>query len=448
MMLGSKDTKRIDKMENTREIVLEGLLAVEKELSFSNKLVSDILDKYDYLDSRDKAFIKRVFEGTIERKIELDYHIDNLASVPVRKMKPLMRCLVRMSAYQILYMDNVPDSAAINEAVKLAKKRKFANLSGFVNGVLRNLSRNKEQLPWPDKKKVPVKYLSVRYSVPEWIAVKWMDIYGFEETESLLASLLEIHPVSIRFRKNMPETERSELVSKMKEMGVELQVDSRLPYIYKATHLESIRELPGFEEGAFVIQDISSCLAIESACIKEGDFVIDACASPGGKSLLASEMAGASGRVISRDVSEAKLERIDENTERMQADNITSQVWDATEFDAEYEEKADVLILDVPCSGLGILGKKRDIKYNATPEGLDELVKLQRQIVDASWKYIKKGGKMIYSTCTINQDENAGQIKWICEHLPFEIVTEPCQLLPHQDNCDGFFYTVLKRKSD
>lgn len=432
-------------MENTREIVLEGLLTVEKELSFSNKLVSDILDKYDYLDPRDKAFIKRVFEGTIERKIELDYHINNLASVPVRKMKPMIRCIVRMAAYQILYMDNVPDSAAINEAVKLAKKRKFANLSGFVNGILRNLSRQKEELKWPDKKKNPVEYLNVRYSVPEWLVEKWLARFGFEDTESLLASLLEIHPVSLRFRSNMKDEEREDYVSRIKALGVELEQDSRLKYVYRASHLDNIRELPGYEEGAFVIQDVSSCLAVEAAEIKPGDFVVDACASPGGKTLLASEKTGETGRVISRDISEAKLVRIDENIERMQANNISAQVWDASVFDAELEEKADVLILDVPCSGLGILGKKRDIKYNATPEGLAELSGIQKSIVEASWRYVRKGGTLLYSTCTINPDENEKMVEWICSKLPFSVKKGPVQLLPNKDGCDGFFYTVLSR---
>ena len=432
-------------MENTREIVLEGLLTVEKELSFSNKLVSDILDKYDYLDPRDKAFIKRLFEGTTERRIELDYHINNLASVPVRKMKPLIRCIMRMSAYQILYMDNVPDSAAINEAVKLAKKRKFANLSGFVNGVLRNLSREKENLKWPDAKKDAVTYLNVRYSIPEWIVEKWLGLYGFDETEKLLASLLEIHPVSLRFRSNMTDSEREELVKKIEALGVDLKQDDRLKYVYRAQHLENIRELPGYDDGAFVVQDVSSCLAVEAAGIKENDLVIDACASPGGKSLLASEKTGKGGRVISRDISEAKLVRIDENAERMQADNIASQVWDASVFDTSLEEKADVLILDVPCSGLGILGKKRDIKYNATTEGLKDLADIQKSIVKASWKYVKKGGTLLYSTCTINPDENEKNVEWICREFPFSIEKGPVQLLPHKDDCDGFFYTVLKR---
>lgn len=434
------------KMENTREIITDGLLTLVRESIYSNQLISDILDKYDYLEPRDKAFIKRVFEGTIERQIELDYYINSLSSLPVNKMKPLMRCLIRMSAYQILYMDSVPDSAAINEAVKLAKKRKFANLSGFVNGVLRNLSRSKDNLELPKADKEPVKYLSIKYSVPEWIAEKWLGVYGFEDTRKILEALLAVHPVSIRFMSKLSEEKRDWYVKEIEAKGVELVQNKQLPYVYAASKLEGIAALPGYEEGAFIIQDVSSCLAVEAIGIKEGDFVIDACAAPGGKSMLAAELAGETGKVLSRDLSDNKVDKINENFERVGIKNARAQVWDASRFDEELEEKADVLILDVPCSGLGILGKKRDIKYNATPEGLEELSRLQWEIVSASYRYVKKGGKLLYSTCTINSGENEKQVERIVRELPFEIEKGPVQLLPGTDECDGFFYTVLKRK--
>ncbi|MCR4616984.1 MAG: 16S rRNA (cytosine(967)-C(5))-methyltransferase RsmB [Lachnospiraceae bacterium] len=432
-------------MEQTREIVLDGLLTFEKELSFSNKLINDILDKYDYLEARDKAFIKRLFEGCVERRIELDYHIGSFSSLPVNKMKPLIRNLLRMGTYQILYMDNIPDRAAINEAVSLAKKRGFSKLSGFVNAILRKVSSNKENLSFPDSKKEPVRYLSVKYSVPEWICEKWMKEYGNEEAEKILESLLLIRPVSIRFKRDLSPERIDELVSKMQESGVSLEKDDRLSYVYRATHIEGIKSLPGYEDGLFAVQDISSSLAIEALEIKEGDTVYDACAAPGGKSILAAEIAGSTGRVISNDVSEDKVALIEENALRMKAGNITARVFDATDFDGDMEEKADCLILDVPCSGLGILGKKRDIKYNASPDGLKELSDLQFKIVNASYKYVKKGGKLLYSTCTINKNENEKQIERICDKLPFKVVKGPVQLLPHRDNCDGFFYCVLER---
>ncbi len=426
--------------------MLDGLLTFEKELCFSNKLINDILDKYDYLETRDKAFIKRLFEGCVERRIELDHHIGNFSSVPVKKLKPLIRNLLRMGVYQILYMDNIPDSAAINESVKLAKKRGFSKLSGFVNAVLRNISRGKENLKYPDKDKDFCKYVSVKYSVPEWICEKWIGTYGKEETEKILAALLEIHPVSLRFKRNLSPEELKNAVKAIEDTGAVLTGDKRLSYIYRAEHVEGIRNLPGYEEGLFTVQDISSCLAIEAAGINPGDIVYDACAAPGGKSILASEITGEKGHVFSRDLSKEKIPKIEENIERMQANNIEAKAFDATETDEEMVGKADVLLLDVPCSGLGILGKKRDIKYNASPDGLDEIAKIQWDILLASHKYVKAGGRLLYSTCTINPEENEKQVERICKELPFKLIGETHQLLPGKDDCDGFFYAVLERQ--
>ena len=168
--------------ENTREIVLDTLLEMERNKVFSHQLLKSVLDKYDYLDGQEKRFIKRLAEGCIERRIELDYCIEQYSSVKVNKMKPLIRCLMRMGTYQILYMDSVPDSAACNEAVKLAGKRKFTNLKGFVNGVLRKIAANKDNIPMPDAKKAPVEYLTVKYSMPAWIVEMWLQDYGMETT--------------------------------------------------------------------------------------------------------------------------------------------------------------------------------------------------------------------------------------------------------------------------
>ncbi len=432
-------------MENIREIVLDGLLTFEKELCFSNKLIKDILDKYDYLEPRDKAFIKRLFEGCVERRTELDYHIERFSSLPVKKMKPIIRNLLRMGVYQVIYMDSVPDSAAINEAVKLSKKRGFSKLSGFVNANLRNVSRNKDELIWPDREKNCIKYLSVRYSVPEWICRKWTDIYGAEETERLLSGLLEIHPVTLRFRSDLSADEIEKAVNGIEKTGARLTKDDRFDNVYLAFGIDGVGNLPGYNEGLFTVQDVSSVIAVTSAGISEGDLVYDACASPGGKSILAAELAGKTGRIVSCDISESKVDRILENAGRMGVQNLTARVFDASVSDEEYAGKADVLILDVPCSGLGILGKKRDIKYNASPDGLKELTSLQWNIISACAGYVKKGGRLLYSTCTINPDENEKQVEKICSELPFRQCGKTVQLLPHRDKCDGFFYAVLER---
>ncbi|MBQ4537193.1 MAG: 16S rRNA (cytosine(967)-C(5))-methyltransferase RsmB [Lachnospiraceae bacterium] len=465
--------------ENTREIVLDILLSIEKEKVFSNQLIKAVLDKYDYLDVRDKRFIKRVTEGTIERQIELDYHLNHFSKVPVNKMKPLIRCLMRMSAYQLLYMDSVPDSAVCNEACKLAQKRKFHQLKGFVNGVLRSLAKNKENLTLPDRKTSEAEYLSVAYSMPKWLVEFWLEQYGSDGTEKLLAGLLAVHPVVLRFRTDMPETEVAELLDEMQNGGAGVQKSRYLPYLYMVENVDGIASLPGYEEGAFTVQDVSSALAVEAAGIQSGDLVLDICAAPGGKTMLAAEKAA---KVRSRDVSERKVDIICENLERMKIENVETEVFDATNTDEAFVEKADVVLMDVPCSGLGILGKKRDIKYHVTPESLKEIVTLQKQIVQSSWQYVKPGGTLLYSTCTINPAENEEMVKWILEEFPFEIVPKEevlpkdlweklqaelqaetmqngqtnhpvlgnnaygVQLLPGFTETDGFYFAKLRRK--
>ena len=408
--------------ENIRELALEVLLALEKkETEFSSRLITDVLDKYDYLEGRDKAFFKRLTEGTIERQLELDYYLNAFSSVPVNKMKPLVRCLLRLGVYQVLYMDNVPDSAACNEACKLAAKRGFGNLKGFVNGVLRNISRSKGSLPLPDEGREPVKYFSVKYSMPEWLVELWMDEYGRKITEKILEGLLKIHPVSLRFRTDMSDAGRKECIKRFREQGMELTPGGYLPYCFflgsaADGHVDNIRRLPGYEEGSFTVQDVSSALAVEAAGLTAGDFVIDVCAAPGGKSLLAAEKAG---RVLARDVSEEKTGLIRGNAERMRAENIEIQVFDGQQTDEELMGRADAVFLDVPCSGFGVIGKKRDIKYRVTREDLESLVELQRRIVTASAGYVKPGGTLVYSTCTIHRAENEDMVRFIIGELGF-----------------------------
>lgn len=464
-------------MENVREIVLDVLLTLEKDGGMSHRLIGNVLNKYDYLDAKDKRFIKRVSEGTLERRIELDYYLDHFSSLPVRKMKPLIRNLLRMSAYQILYMDTVPDSAVCNEACKLAERRKFQNLKGFVNGVLRKVSREKESLPLPDREKDFSLFLCVKYSMPEVITKAWLSEYGEALTEKILQGLLEIHPVSLRVNESLSETEVIEVKERIEKSGAKTE---RSPYdarIMLARDLEGAESLPDFCKGNLTVQDASSVLAVKMAGIKKGDLVVDACAAPGGKSILASELTGEEGHVISGDVSPQKTEKILENVTRMGRNNIEVRVWDARQPETDLIGKADVLLLDVPCSGLGVMGKKRDVKYHVTEEGLSSLDGLQKEILAGATRYVKPGGILLYSTCTIRSQENRDAVRWILENLPFEPVSmetelpavilagvleekqafrgekaswENCmvQILPGVLEMDGFFFAKLRRKMD
>lgn len=427
--------------ENTREIVLDALLEMERNKVYSHKLLKAVLDKYDYLDVQDKRFMKRLAEGCIERKLELDYYLDSFSTVPVSKMKPLIRCLLRMGVYQIVYMDSVPASAACNECVKLAAKRKFTNLKGFVNGVLRKIAANADSLPLPNRQDAE-KYLSVKYSVPLWLVQMWLKDYSEETVVTFLDGMMKVHPVSIRFCTDFSEQERERYISLWEKAGATVKQIKELPYMYTVEGIEGVATLQGFQEGVFTVQDISSALSVEAAGIGHKDVCMDICAAPGGKTMLAAEKAS---KVISRDVSEYKVDLIMENCNRMRlTDKVEVQVWDATVLDERYKEKADVVLMDVPCSGLGVLGKKRDIKYNVTPESLESLMQLQKQIVDNSWQYVKRGGTLLYSTCTIHKDENENMSKWICENYPF-VLEEEKQILPGFMEADGFYYARLRR---
>ena len=452
---------------NIRELILEMLIEILEQDGYSHLVIRSVLDKYNYMESRDKAFMKRVTEGTLERLIQIDYVLNHFSKVPVTKMKPLIRNLLRLSVYQILFMDSVPDSAVCNEAVKLAGKRGFRSLSGYVNGVLRNIARNKTDLPYPDKEKEPMAYASVQYSMPEWIVQLWLEAYGKEQTKTMLENLLKEHPVSVRVRESLTEDERKEWLSKLSERGVQWEQHPYLRNAYVLKDTEGVGGLPGYEEGLFTVQDISSMLAVESTGIRnmspegmEEVKVLDVCAAPGGKSLYVADLLGNKGRVVARDLTEYKVSLIRENIDRLKIENVKEQIWDALLMDEEWKEKADVVIADLPCSGLGIMGKKRDIRYRSKPEKLKELEELQKQILSVVWQYVKPGGILIYSTCTIHPGENEKMVEWFTGQYPF--ITESLtpylpkalhetadkgyiQLMPGIHETDGFFFARLRR---
>ncbi|MCD7750885.1 MAG: 16S rRNA (cytosine(967)-C(5))-methyltransferase RsmB [Lachnospiraceae bacterium] len=447
---------------NTRELAVELLMSVEKEEGFSSDLIRDTLNKYDYLDRRDKAFLKRLTEGCIEKQLYLDFILNQYSNTPVRKMKPFIHVLLRSGVYQILFMDQVPDRAAINEAVKLAGRRNFSNLKGFVNGVLRSVStaNANHTLPAPSRENL-TEYLSVTHSVPAWLVEKWRQDLGDEMTEQMLLAFEEPQPVTIRLREFMTVEECEEVLSLMRKQGVEVKRHSYLPYAYCLTNLEGVHRLAGYQQGLFAVQDISSMLCVEAAGIREGDFVLDVCAAPGGKACLAADKTGKNGRVLARDVSDLKLSAVEENAGRLQIDWLSVQLFNAVEYDESMEGKADVVLADLPCSGLGILGKKQDIRYHVTPESLLELQSLQRQILDVAVRYVKPGGALIYSTCTIDPLENEDNRDYIIRELGLEPESiEPylpeqlrrestkdgyIQLLPGQDASDGFFISRFRK---
>lgn len=432
---------------NSREIILDILLEISGQNEYSNILITAVLNKYDYLEPREKAFIKHVAEGTLERRIQIDYVLDRYSKVPVRKMKPLIRELLRMSVYQILFMENVPDAAVCNEAVKLAKKRRLQTLQGYVNGVLRTIVREKDKIPYPERDKDIVRYFSIYYSMPEWLVRHFQKAYGDEKTEKILQGFLERQPVCVRIDENLDEETRKEILDAWKWDGVKVKSHPALSYAFLLEGTEGISRLYGYQEGFFAVQDVSSMMVVEKAGIQTGNVVLDVCAAPGGKTMHAACKLHGSGRVIACDVTEYKTQKIEENCERLGYENVTVRVQDARVFDETLEEKADIVIADVPCSGLGVIGKKQDIKYRVTEESLQQITELQREIIRNVVRYVKPGGTLMYSTCTINSGENEKMVEWICEQFAFE-KNRMVQLLPGIDETDGFFYARLRRNSE
>ena len=443
-------------MTNARDIVLSILLDIEGNNTFSNIAITKALKKHQFEAKKDRAFITRLAQGITESKIKLDYIIDSFSKTPSEKCKPLIRALLRMGVYQIMYMDAVPDSAVCNEAVKLAKKHNFGSLSGFVNGVLRAVARNKDNIAMPDKANIS-EYLSVNYSMPEWLCKKIMDDYG-EKGEKIIAASFDERKTALRV--NTLKITREKLKEYIKEENIKRrnnsEVDSVIDIVMEdgiydenallVSGYDFIRNMPGYRQGLFFIQDESSMCAIKAAGIKPYQTVVDVCAAPGGKTLNAACYMEGKGKIYSRDISDEKLILVEENVERLGIQDIVSiEKWDAKRVDEKLVRKADVVIADLPCSGLGIMGRKNDIKYRIKQEQIDELIRLQRDILSSVKQYVKKGGVLLYSTCTINPQENKENTKWFLENdSEFKLCAER-QLLQGVDKCDGFYYAVLQR---
>lgn len=438
---------------DSREIALDILMEILERGNYSHLVLRQALNKYQYLDKTERSFISRISDGTVEYLLQIDYVINSFSSVKVKKMKPVIRTILRMSVYQLLYMDRVPDSAVCNEAVKLAVKRKFSGLKGFVNGVLRNISRNKESISWPDD--------SIRYSMPSWIVSMWQEAYGKETAGIMMESFLKSSVTTVRC--NFAKASKEEILQSLENQGVKVSqsgISDGILYLEQYDYLESVE---AFQKGYIQVQDLSSSFVGEIADPKKGDFCIDVCGAPGGKSLHIADKLQGTGMVEVRDLSDRKIAMVQENMERSGFQNIRAKVKDALVLDQDSIEKADIVIADLPCSGLGIIGRKPDIKYRMTPEELKSLAALQREILSVVQSYVKPGGKLIFSTCTIDKMENEDNVKWFLEQFPFDSINlegklgkeldSPTmkhgyiQLLPGIHPCDGFFIAAFQKKA-
>jgi len=341
-------------MKNIRETAFQILYKVLEEGEYSHLVLSRILREEAEAPKRDRAFVTHLVEATLEHRITIDYVLDKVSKTPVNKMKPVIRTILRMSVSQMMYMDSVPDSAVCNEAVKLAKSKGFQGLSGFVNGVLRNVVRmegawKKEEF-YREAGMEGVKYFSVRYSMPEWLCEYFVSTYGEKTAELILKGSGRNPKTTIRC--NTSRIAEEKLIERLLKQGFCVEKGTYAKGAWYLSGYDTLDKIPEFQEGLFQVQDESSMLVAELAGLKKNDLVIDVCSAPGGKALhaanLLTECGG--GQVIARDVSEKKTDLIKENALRLKASNVTIQVKDALEIDETLLGKADVVIADLPCS--------------------------------------------------------------------------------------------------
>ena len=442
-----------------REAAVKMLLAVCKDKQFSHVVKGKYLDKIE--EKRERALATRLFEGSLERMIELDYIIDRFSKTPVRKMKPTIAAILRMTVYQLRFMDKIPAGAACNEAVKLAKKYGFTGLSGFVNGVARSVARA-EEIPYPDAKKDTARYLSVTYSMPSTIVEQMLSQYGAEITEKVFGAFLQ-QEESVALRCMTHVSSAKALKNRLADADIVVEKGFYSEDALRVSGMDTPERLPGFAEGAFYIQDESSMQAVLAAGLTGNERVLDLCAAPGGKSLMAADILAVSGNgtVEARDLTDAKVALLNENKERCRANNVTVRKADATVFRKEDAEAYDVVFADVPCSGLGIIGKKPDIKLFLTAEQVTELCMLQKEILRNAVRYVKPGGVLVFSTCTLNKDENVGGYEFLMKECglqpeslePFlskELWTDSTkdgylQLIPGIHKTDGFFVARFRK---
>lgn len=442
---------------NPREVAADALNEIIETSAYNNMTLRKYLRQNGAMPRQDRAFVTECVNGTLRNLIYIDYVINLFSKTKTERLKPFILSVMRISVYQMIFMDRVPDSAACSEAVKLVKKRGLTPLSGFVNGVLRSVSRGKKDIDMP--KLDTADYISIKYSYPLWLVKMWMSKYGYESTERLCTAGNKAPDVCLAV--NSLKTSAEKLKNDFENIGVKAKYGA---YAQNAVHIKGSSDLAKtdmFINGDFHVQDESSMLAVSVLDPKPGYTILDVCSAPGGKSFLAAEIMENKGKIVSCDVYPHKIELIEQTAKRLGIDIIETKLRDASEYHAEDFEKYDRVIVDAPCSGLGLIRKKPDIKMNKTGDDIDSLINLQRRIIDASLDCVRKGGIFVYSTCTICKKENEMNFKYILEKGGFEPVDiRPylpeslkkhaedgyIQLLPDFGDTDGFFISAVRKK--
>ncbi|RTE08670.1 16S rRNA (cytosine(967)-C(5))-methyltransferase RsmB [Paenibacillus whitsoniae] len=445
---------------SAREAALDVLVRVEENQAYSNLLLNQVLQKHA-LPRADAGLATELVYGTIGRKNTIDFFLERFVSKGLAKLEPWVRCLLRLSFYQLYYLDRIPDHAVVSEAVNIAKRRGHQGISGMVNGVLRAVLRSKAELALPAALG-DVKRIALGHSHPEWLVRRWIRQLGAELTEQICAA--NNVPPHVSIRANARRLSRAELLRQLEAADIRAEASLLAPAGVLVHGAGNMALVPGFGHGDFSIQDESSMLVAEALDPRPGMTVLDCCAAPGGKTAHIAEKMGDTGKIWACDLHEHKRKLIDDQAERLGLSSIETLVMDATELDRHFAPASfDRILLDAPCSGFGVIRRKPDLKWAKQEAEIAAIAATQHAILERVHRLLKPGGVLVYSTCTIEHEENAGMIeRFLADHPEFELAPLPAeafgavdpaavqagmvQILPQQFHSDGFFIARLRKR--
>lgn len=447
---------------SAREAALRALRDIDVKEAYANLALDAHLTR-SKLEGRDRALATEIVYGVTRRRGTVDWAIAQVATRPLAQIDPYIRNILRAAVYQILYMERIPHSAAVDEAVNLARQYGHEGVAKFVNGVLRNFLRKLPTLPWPDPAQDPTKALAIEHSHPEWLVQAWSSRFGREDAIKLMESSNRIPPLTIRV--NTLKGDRQQTAEALANEGIKTEPTPHSPYgliIHDLTSASHLDKLKAMKAGLFAVQDESSMLVAPVVNPQPGQTIIDVAAAPGGKTTHMAELMNNEGRIIAVDVHEHKIDLVEQNAKRLSIKIIEGLCLDAREIGKLMANRADAVLCDVPCSGLGTLARRPDARWRKTPKDVEELVPIQRAILESASLAVKPGGTLVYSTCTIEPRENQEMVAAFIQnnpdftfddirpYLPPSLAQDAqdgwIQLLPHIHGTDGFFIARLRRK--
>lgn len=445
--------------KNVRQLAFEALLKIEYEQAYSNLLIHHTIER-GLLNEKDSRLFTELVYGTVQRKLTLDYYLSHFLTRKMKKKDEWIIPLLRMALYQMIFLEKIPEHAIVYETVQIAKKKGHQGLANLVNGVLRNIQRR--GLPSIDAIPDRIKRLSVKYSHPEWLVSTWIRQYGIETTEKICETNLKRPKVTARV--NLRKTNRTALLSMLKKEGV-LAEESQLSMDGIVIQAGNLVQTEAFQQGLLTIQDESSMLVGRAVNPQKGETILDCCAAPGGKTTHLAELMNGEGTIVALDVHEHKLNLIQQQLERLQLSNVSLHVLDARNVRSKFsDESFDRILVDAPCTGFGVIRRKPDIKWKKTEQDVIEMSRIQLEILEAVAPLLKKGGTLIYSTCTLDKRENEQVIETflnkhadfvrdeaLAERLPKQLLPYiekrgEIQILPQYFSSDGFFIAAMRKK--